>query len=877
MTGPEFQRLLDFYLACVEAEDQRSLSIPLSSLHRSLVSPWDSNEPLFHPNSTEVYFNVTLTSDQKLLLGAGALAGGIERFIYGYPVFLDKDGYLLPLFITQVDIEHREGNNFTMRLTEANDIQLNHHIFRRQGVQQEELQSIQEELQSEYGAYTDRLRATFDALSIPVPSFPVDKLDSYPNDNSPRDRWVNRPVVFKSARNIYTNSLRRELAALVKYPSLYNRIDSTAAGYLAGLAAGVTRPGNTPHSEHTLLQVLPLNKGQEHAAHAALTMPLTVVTGPPGTGKSQVVVDLLASCAASGKPVLFASKNNKAVDVVRKRLREILGEERDWTLRLGSRNAMSELRKEMDERFAAIKPSMVPASPSAESLYELDEEIDAQRREIEKIEDIQRKYTSLQADRRVLEAFVDIDWVKACLDSNTVAPDKTRVERLKITTASLAGWRHIGIWLKLRSIFTPSYLRRRLERIFALLITNLPTAIQSELKHQASEPTDVPYESLAKASLKLGQLTNWRLAEDKCQHTLMALRAKEQVDNLANRLNTAQLHRAELTRNLFCAIWTSRILRTVQVIRHKLDDYFEISARLRKANGQQFLQVLGQLKHTIGSLGPDLPVWIVTNLSVRNALPLTPAIFDLVIIDEASQCDIPSALPLLFRARRALIIGDPHQLQHISTLSSVEEMRLASKFDITQLLTSWSYNQRSLYALAEGENIVRGINPIFLAEHYRSHPEIIEFSNHSFYEGNLIPRTAIAEIRKRIGTELLGLFWHNVIGVVPHTSRSAVNTAEVQAVVNILGKWASTGFLNRPNVTFGVVTPFRLQADRINAAIHEQAWWQSVKDRLIVGNAHQYQGDECDVMIFSPVVADAMLPRRVRWVADTHQLLLTYV
>ncbi|MDT0632868.1 hypothetical protein [Rubrivirga litoralis] len=39
------------------------------------------------------------------------------------------------------------------------------------------------------------------------------------------------------------------------------------------------------------------------------------------------------------------------------------------------------------------------------------------------------------------------------------------------------------------------------------------------------------------------------------------------------------------------------------------------------------------------------PVWAVNNLSVRNALPLQPALFDLVVIDEASQCDLASAVP----------------------------------------------------------------------------------------------------------------------------------------------------------------------------------------------------------------------------------------
>ena len=50
---------------------------------------------------------------------------------------------------------------------------------------------------------------------------------------------------------------------------------------------------------------------------------VTVITGPPGTGKSQVVTNLIINCALQGKNVLFASKNNKAVDVVETRVNNL--------------------------------------------------------------------------------------------------------------------------------------------------------------------------------------------------------------------------------------------------------------------------------------------------------------------------------------------------------------------------------------------------------------------------------------------------------------------------------------------------------------------------------------------------------------------------
>lgn len=380
MTEQDFLRLVRFYLACVEAEDRRSLTKKLSALHHSLVSPWDEEEPLFHPEAPEVLFEASLSSDRNVLLGGAALAGGAERFFYGYPVFLDEEGFLSPLFVAEVAVEHRGGSRFVVRPVGVGEIQLNHHVFRRQHAQPEELRAIQEELEGQYGSFADRLRAAFEALGLPAPDFARDRLEPYPKSDSPRNRWVNRPILFKSERSAYTHHLRRELEALAEYERLFNALGATAAGVIVGIAPPASRRATQQAPPPpSLLQVLPLNRGQEDAARAGLEAPLSVVTGPPGTGKSQVVVDLLASCALAGRPVLFASKNNKAVDVVRDRLRVILGQERDWTLRLGSRNVMDESRQEMDARLGSLRPEAVPPSPPSKLVYELDEQIAAAR------------------------------------------------------------------------------------------------------------------------------------------------------------------------------------------------------------------------------------------------------------------------------------------------------------------------------------------------------------------------------------------------------------------------------------------------------------------------------------------------------------------
>ncbi len=115
MTSQEFLRILRFYLDCIEAEDRHSLTTSLSALHHSLVSPWDDEEPFFHPANAEVIFEAGLPSDQNLLLGGALHPSGAERFFYGYPVFLDNGGFLSPLFVAEVDVQHNGGISFSMR------------------------------------------------------------------------------------------------------------------------------------------------------------------------------------------------------------------------------------------------------------------------------------------------------------------------------------------------------------------------------------------------------------------------------------------------------------------------------------------------------------------------------------------------------------------------------------------------------------------------------------------------------------------------------------------------------------------------------------------------------------------------------------------
>ena len=75
-----------------------------------------------------------------------------------------------------------------------------------------------------------------------------------------------------------------------------------------------------------ILHPFPLGEPQLLAARQALAGPLTVVTGPPGTGKSQVIAAIMLSAAANGRSVLFAARQHRALDAVQERLEAASGD-----------------------------------------------------------------------------------------------------------------------------------------------------------------------------------------------------------------------------------------------------------------------------------------------------------------------------------------------------------------------------------------------------------------------------------------------------------------------------------------------------------------------------------------------------------------------
>jgi very-short-patch-repair endonuclease len=245
------------------------------------------------------------------------------------------------------------------------------------------------------------------------------------------------------------------------------------------------------------------------------------------------------------------------------------------------------------------------------------------------------------------------------------------------------------------------------------------------------------------------------------------------------------------------------------------------------------------------------PVWAISTLSVPSRVPPIAGLFDFVIIDEASQCDVASALPLIARAKRAVIVGDPMQLSFVPQLSRQQEHALMDAAQLPKTgRSSIAQSINSLFDFAEKRPMSRRL---FLADQFRSAPGIVDYINQEFYAGRLVGRRGVDDLRLPRDYKP-GLAWHDVKGRPSREEGGNVNVIEANAVVDLVLDMVRQREFEG---SIGVLSPFDAQVGRITRLAKEQlSLGERTKVSLKVATIDKFQGGEADVILFSPVIGE---------------------
>ncbi len=285
----------------------------------------------------------------------------------------------------------------------------------------------------------------------------------------------------------------------------------------------------------------------------------------------------------------------------------------------------------------------------------------------------------------------------------------------------------------------------------------------------------------------------------------------------------------------------------------KRSEYTDLSLILLERGKQKRHIPIRQLLDRAGNAVQALkPCFMMSPLSVAQYLKPGGLGFDLLVIDEASQMRPEDAIGAVARSGQIVVVGDPKQLPPTSFFARAD----GPEDDDDE--ADEEVDAESILDLAQA--VFRPMRR--LRWHYRSrHGSLVAFSNHEFYDDDLIVFPSPAEAGDGQGVSVVKLD-----GI--YQARS--NQAEVDAVCDAAVEHMRT----RPGRSLGIATMNQVQRERIAERMDQLATqhpeveayrerWGKTLERFFVKNLENVQGDERDVIFISTVFGPATPGGRV--------------
>ena len=588
-------------------------------------------------------------------------------------------------------------------------------------------------------------------------------------------------ALFLPTDSSFTAGAARDLDQIATWPE--HRLARSSLTTVFDLPPGNELP------EVPAINVGALNGEQLHAVRNACSARLSVVTGPPGTGKSQAIVSMAASALLSGGNVLVASKNHQALDAVEERLGSLAPQ-----ITFVTRTLKPEA--DIDVGFSdALKQILNYDTPVR--LGMLDDLKLARLKELSKdraaaIDAIAHK-SKLECDIAELVEKLEFRRNLAAQDDATSA-----------VNASLSPFPKTSMVIRVIAWFRALF----------------------DLRNKNAVPADntglVPGASVHEIEDRLERIRTASRALNAPKDPIML--GDEIMELAASIMPTMMAHRTQINEE------------RRQAVADAYDDW--------SFNGGR-----GQLPTDLSrAILSHRPLWLASILGTPKRIPLDDELFDLVIFDEASQCDIATAIPLLARSKRAVVVGDDRQLSFIPQLGQAQDRNLMQVQGLpVSGMGRFAQSRRSLFDFALR---VPNVPRVSLRHQYRSAGPIVDYISNDFYGGQLEPSYDPNRLVIPLGIKP-GLVWENVpVPAIPQNGN--VNTAEVDAVVRHLSKLLIEQDYKG---SIGVISPFRAQVQTLKEAI-ATAIPEICRTaaNLKVSTVDGFQGQERDLVLFSPCV-----------------------
>ena len=620
-----------------------------------------------------------------------------------------------------------------------------------------------------------------------------------------------------------------------------------------------------------------------------------VLHGPPGTGKSQTITNLIAHNLAHGRRVLFVSEKKAALDVVHNRLAKV--GLKPFCLELHSNKSG---KAEVLAQFAeALATPVVTEGPERARIAA---ELEAERQELSGY--VNALHTAYPNGLTAYDCFSQLilrneeEPPRELIDADTLHQTPEEMSAAREAAAHLAtDFAAAGAdAVKALAALKPGDWSPDVERRLASAAEDLKAA--SAKGFFAKFLTAFKHRSLVtfgKArKMTPDEAAAFAAAVPKCRGVYKYLATKEQAiaqglleitwfvehegldpdrtralfdfgyaDNMLEKILTENpalakfngldhLERikryrelddrlAELAKKAAFAKITDKMPLDLNA---KCAKTSELGILRRECEKKMRHKPIRQLLALTPNLAPQLkPCFLMSPLSVAQYLPPDAPPFDLVVFDEASQIPVWDAIGVIARGKQFICVGDPKQMPPTNFFNKGENEDAADEEEETP---------EDLESILD-ECLAAGVYSAHLNWHYRSrHESLIQFSNHNYYDDKLFTFPS-ADRSPRLGVRFAF-----VEGGVYDRRATRTNEKEARALVDwVFDRVKAPGYKPR---SVGVVTFSQAQKDLIENLFEERReqdpslegfFADTAEEPFFVKNLENVQGDERDVILFS--------------------------
>jgi len=545
---------------------------------------------------------------------------------------------------------------------------------------------------------------------------------------------------------------------------------------------------STPSEISYSLGEEPPNDAQKRAIEISFSNKLSIIWGPPGTGKTNTIAKAVEAHLNAGRSVLLVSHANNAVDEALEDIAEHLEGSSFYQegklVRLGK--PQEEHLKILESKYELVLPDKI-AEKLGEALTQEKQILEAEKVQID--DTISSFSNALQLLGKVKTLSSELNDMKASLLQTIIKSGKTRVELDQIKEMQERNG------------------RRLVEAQSAGAIRRFLMGLQPDRIHHEIDQASIRYDSLARA-LEVNVRLQSTL-ENSCE-------AKE------NELDETKAEADIVLREIGIPEGTLEEQRNKYEVRKDA-----ILSRIAEINTQ-----LEEIQNKVLSEA-SLVATTLTQTFTAKQFPIRQ--FDVLILDEASMALLPHLYWALGRCSNSVtIVGDFLQLPPIS----ISDKQMAQRW-----LGRSIFDVLGIRGIKEAQNDER---VTLLDTQYRMVPAISEISNRFIYQGILRDHSSTSRkiLNDGISSSPLVLIETDKMNAWCSHISTGGRFNLYQALV--CATLARKIIQQTPDCRIGIVTPYTHQARLINKIAKD---WQ-ITDKVRISTIYRFQGGEQKTIIF---------------------------